>query len=490
MKQLLFVMMATLSASAFSQLIPLKTVPLATGQQFLFHPAENGTIGGVTLALEDSLADPYHNPATGALMSGIRVFASPLYYGIGLERGRGGGSSGITFPLGISFRTGNFFGGMTWARQSISLNDERGSMPVLMYVTPLSRPTRDHDNTYTFGMFGVSIPGTAYSLGVSAQWADLNAVEGVQYLYTNAGDLWQKGTLSEYRVGLRGEWEGERVVELLVAHQRTDIEHGWGNPIYSYPMPWDGTFIPMPGRLNIEKDQARGYAFSASYRQPVTSTLDAGALLVVELKTYPKIPNYELMNIPRDPGDSHALNFGLGLANNNGKSILGIDLIYEPAFSETWAEADGSEWLPDGRRMMIGDRTVTNTFDFYNYIARLGLRSAVHDLGIGVSLHRIKYYMKQTNYIMGTRRSQKEQWTEVTVSLGFGFDVFGGHVKYLGLFSMGTGRPGVTTMMNFGITRATFAENATTFLIAPSGPLSLDEAWTGAHQISFVIQLP
>lgn len=483
-------MMATVTASAFSQLIPLKTVPLATGQQFLFHPAENGTIGGVTIALEDSLADPYHNPATGVNMSGMRVFTSPLYYGIGLARGRNVGSSGMTFPLGMSFRTGNFFGGMTWARQSISLEDQWRSMPVPTYFTSQSSPTRDHDNTYTFGMFGVSIPGTAFSVGVSAQWADLNAIEGVQYLYANAGDLWQKGTLADYRLGLRGEWEGERVVELLVAHQRTDIEHGWNNPLYWYTDPLaSDVIVPMPGR-NIEKDQARGYAFSASYRQPLTATLDAGALLVMELKTYPKIPNYQLMNIPRDPGDSHALNFGLGLANNDGRTVLGIDLIYEPAFSETWAEADGSEWLPDGRLLMIGDRTVTNTFDFYNYVARLGLRSAVRDVGIGVALHRIKYYMKQSNHIMGTRRSQKEQWTEVTISLGFGFDAFGGHVKYLGLFSTGTGRPGVTSVISTAVARTSFTDNATTFLIAPSGPLSLDEAWTGAHQISFVIQLP
>ncbi|MEX1139800.1 MAG: hypothetical protein WEF53_10705 [Bacteroidota bacterium] len=487
MKRILFVMMATLTASAFSQLIPLKTVPLATGQQFLFHPAENGTIGGITLALDDSLADPYHNPATGATLNGIRVFTSPLYYGIGLNRGQSGGSSGLTFPLGMSFRTGNFFGGMTWARQNISLDESHPPTFGLHNFLPpnFSQPTRDNANTYTFGMFGFAIPGTAYSVGVSAQWADLNAIDGVQYLYSNAYDLIQKGTITEYRLGLHGAWEGGRVLDLLVAHQSTDMEHGRPNVIF---YPWDGMpYMPNP-RYTIEHDQSHGFAFEASYREPVTATLNAGVIMVLDLKTYPKIPNYQLMNIPRDPGDSHAWNFGFGLANNNGKSILGFDVIYEPAFSETWAEADGSQRFPDGRMIMLGDRTVTNTFDFYNHVVRVGLRSVVRDIGIGVSFHRFKYYMRQANHILGTSRRQKEQWTEVTLSLGFGFDVFGGHVKYLGLFTTGAGRPGVTTPWNGG-PRTTLLDTAS-FMVAPSGQLSLDEAWTGVHQISFVIQLP
>lgn len=482
-------MMVTLTGTTFAQLIPLKTIPLATGHQFLLHPAENGSMGGVSLALDDSLADLYHNPATGVNSNGIRVFTSPVYYGIGLDRGRSGGSSGLTFPLGMSFRTGNFFGGMTWARQSISLDESRPPTFGIGNVirSSLSHSNRGNANTYTFGMFGFVIPGTAYSVGVSARWADLNAIDGVQYLYSNTFDLIQEGTITEYRLGLRGAWEGGRVLDLLVAHQSTDMEHGRPGVIY---YPWDTMpYIPNP-QYTIEQDQSHGFAFEASYREPVTATLSVGATMALDLKTYPKIPNYQLMNIPRDPGDSHAWNFGFGLANNNGKAILGFDVIYEPAFSETWAEADGSEWVPEGRMITVGDRTVTNTFDFYNHIIRAGVRSAVRDIGIGISIHRIKYYMRQTNSIFGTSRRQKEQWTELTVSMGFGFDMFGGHVKYLGLFSTGTGRPGVTTIVNSGIASPAYMENATTFLIAPSGALSLDEAWTGVHQLSFVIQLP
>jgi hypothetical protein len=374
---------------------------------------------------------------------------------------------------------------MIWARQSISFDDSPGFMGGI-FPSFNSKTTDDYANTYTFGMFGYAIPGTGFSMGASARWADLSAIEGVQYLYSNSFDLQQKGTIREYRLGVRGEWAGERVVEVLVAHQKTEMEHGRSRPIY---YPWEGDLLYSNPGDYIEEDQSQGFALEFSYRQPVASTLTAGALLVLDLKSYPKIPNYQLVNIPRDPGDSRAWNIGFGVSNNDGKSILGLDVIYEPAFSETWAEADGTEFVPAGRMIMVGSRTIENTFDFYNHIIRLGIRSAVRDLGIGVSLHSYKYYMKQVNHILETSRRQKEEWTEVTVTLGFGFDLFGGHVKYLGLFTTGTGRPGVTSPQGSISPRATF-DTAASFMVAPSGQLSLDEAWTGVHQLSFVIQLP
>lgn len=475
-------MMVVLTGTAFSQIIPLKTVPLATGEQFLIHPSINRTMGGVSLALDDSLSDQYHNPAAGVLVNGIGIFASRLYYAIGLNEGRSGGSSGSTFPLGMSFRRGDFFGGLIWARQALSKGDSPGYMGFpRLHSKTISQPVEEFANTYTYGMFGFKMPGTSFSAGVSARWSDLNAMEGVQYLYPNASDLWQKGSITEYRAGVRSEWEGERVLEFLFAHQSTDMKHGYNRQPIS--LPWDGTMIPVP-RDVTEEDQSNGYALEASYRQSVTKLLHAGAVLAVDIKTYPKIPNYQLMNIPRDPGHSVAWNFGFGLANIGEKSVLGLDIIYEPAVSETWADAASPIITDGGRTIAIGGRTVENAFDFYNHIIRFGLRSAIHDIGIGLSLHRIKYYLRQTDHIQETMRRQKEQWTEVTLSLGFGFDVFGGHVKYLGLFTTGTGRPGVDQPMALG------QFDSASFLIAPSGPLTLNEAWTGTHQFSFILSLP
>ncbi|MBI4417278.1 MAG: hypothetical protein HY563_00785 [Ignavibacteriales bacterium] len=70
------------------------------------------------------------------------------------------------------------------------------------------------------------------------------------------------------------------------------------------------------------------------------------------------------------------------------------------------------------------------------------------------------------------------------MSIGFGFDVLGGRVKYLGLADFGTGRPGVIA----GWTNRTAFDAAMDFLVAPSGSIVLDDAVTISHQISFIVE--
>ena len=41
-----------------AQVIPLKTVPVATGDQFLLLPSQRLGMGGVSIALDDALLDP------------------------------------------------------------------------------------------------------------------------------------------------------------------------------------------------------------------------------------------------------------------------------------------------------------------------------------------------------------------------------------------------------------------------------------------------
>lgn len=472
-----------LSPSAFSQLIPLKTIPLATGEQFLIFPSVNRAIGGTTLALSDSLSDPFDNPASGGLISGIQVFAAPSYYGIGLNRGRAGGSSAQTFPFGLLFRSGDVFGGMALARQTISLDEQNTPVFNTGFFNTVPQQ-KEMTNSYTFGILGVRIPESSFSVGVSAFWSDLNALEGVQYLYSTPNDdLWQRGSMSVYRLGLRGEWDNERVLEVLFAYQETEMKHGYS--LISFPMPWDSWIVPRVVE-HIEEDQSNGYAFSTNYRQAISEKFHAGAMIGFDVRSYPKIPNYELMSIPRDPGTSLAWNLGIGLVSPGPKAIGAIDVIYEPASSETWAEATAPITTPSGGRISVGGRTVENEFDFYNYIVRAGVRSAVRDIGVGVSLHRYKYYLRQINHITEQLRRQREEWSEWTFSLSFGFDLFGGHVKYLGLFTVGSGRPSVEPRR---VLTTSAMDRLSTFLVAPSGPLTLNEAWTGTHQVSFVVHL-
>src|SRR6267142_7104677 len=76
---------------AVAQLIPIKTLPIAQGDQFQIFPSDNLGLGGVSIALPDLLGDPFTNPATTARLRGSRFFSAPTVYS--LSDNAGGGRS-------------------------------------------------------------------------------------------------------------------------------------------------------------------------------------------------------------------------------------------------------------------------------------------------------------------------------------------------------------------------------------------------------------
>src|SRR3712207_9208274 len=50
-------------STAAAQLISIKTVPVAEGDQFGFFPSANLGMAGLSIALNDTLLDPFGNPA-------------------------------------------------------------------------------------------------------------------------------------------------------------------------------------------------------------------------------------------------------------------------------------------------------------------------------------------------------------------------------------------------------------------------------------------
>src|SRR5207302_2230937 len=89
-------------------------------------------------------------------------------------------------------------------------------------------------------------------------------------------------------------------------------------------------------------------------------------LATVNRMSHPKLPEYELANvpaIPRDPGHSSAYNVGLGLSKIRGPLTFGIDAIYEPIWSYTWADAASPVVTATGDTIPVGGRTVENHLD-------------------------------------------------------------------------------------------------------------------------------
>ena len=75
---LLATLLVAIPSTARAQLIPVKTVPLAQADQFQIFPSRAAGMGGVSIALTDTLYDLSLNPATGGRLTAGRVFGSPF----------------------------------------------------------------------------------------------------------------------------------------------------------------------------------------------------------------------------------------------------------------------------------------------------------------------------------------------------------------------------------------------------------------------------
>lgn len=475
-------------SNATGQIIPIKTVPLATGSQFSIFPSANIASGGLSVAAEDELSDPFTNPAKGFSMNGMRVLSAPQMYSVSIQRGTSEGS-GFSLPLGVLAKHGDFFGGLYWARQQLS--SERNSASG---ITPpssgsLTGMTDDpENNTYTFAMLGTTIPGTEIAVGASALWGDLNSVEGVNLLFPRSPKVLQNGTLTHYRIGVMRTMESDRQFDAVIVRS-------------IFKMRYDVASVATTGigqtttvQFNPEYDQTNLWGLQIRYTHSLENNWRVGALVTTNWKEHPKIPNYDLMSIPRDPGNSTAYNLGLGLVRSRDRSFFGADLIYEPIETATWAEADQSIRLANGDIFPAGMKTVENFFNFSNWIARFGFRagSDTSSFQAGCQRHAINYDLEQINHLQRSKRSQHESWVEWTISGGYGFSIGPVRILYTVLLTTGTGQPTVVSAGWTGTARSDASADlyAGDFLPAPSGSLNVRKAlvWTHLVSVSYRIE--
>ena len=110
----------TLPARSGAQVIAIKTVPVATGDQFLILPSERLGMGGVSIALDDMLLDPFVNPAKGALIEESVFLGTPTFYGISNANG-----SGRSLPVTALFRSDGGFGAISFALQQLESGQQQ-----------------------------------------------------------------------------------------------------------------------------------------------------------------------------------------------------------------------------------------------------------------------------------------------------------------------------------------------------------------------------
>jgi len=196
------------------------------------------------------------------------------------------------------------------------------------------------------------------------------------------------------------------------------------------------------------------------------------------------------VNIPRDPGYSTAFDFGLGIAKVLGPTTFGMDIVYEPAWSSTWAKAAARTPTADGDTIPAGGKTIENEFAFSNAFVRVGVSHVVGpaSLQLGVQVRAYDYHLDQWDNVADDFRRQDEQWMEWAPSWGLALRFPGIELRYFGRVTTGTGRPGVA-WTGATLARAEIAALANDIVVPPGGPLTLQDVSVVTHQVSVAIPI-
>src|SRR2546428_8736528 len=102
----LSVVLWAVAGSASAQSIPIHTVPLVPADQFDIFPSLTLAMGGVSIAVPDTLNDPFVNPAKGARLRAARFFSAPTFYSVSHDAG-----AGPTLPLAVFSTAGTWYAG-------------------------------------------------------------------------------------------------------------------------------------------------------------------------------------------------------------------------------------------------------------------------------------------------------------------------------------------------------------------------------------------
>jgi hypothetical protein len=390
---------------AAGQLVTPKTIPVFQGDQFDIYPSRRWGMAGVSIALDDTLRDPFTNPAKSRRVRENAVFALPYFHSISGHRG-----GGKSVPIGGRWSSGDWSGSAVGVIQQL----DRAGAGCCATVTD-----RNANNEYFAGSVARQV-GSGVSLGGGLTYAGLGAIDGVDLLYAGSDTIQQDGSVVDLRLGLLKEWSGGRAFEVMLLHNRTAMSHD----VHFSTWRWDsGGRIPITvSRWDHEKDRTNIWGIHTEYTRPLGQEgWRLGWLATANRLTHPKIPNYVLQNIPRDPGTTYGFNVGVGIGKVAGPLSFGLDVVLEPMSAETWADLPRDTIGVGGRLIKAGQRTIENAFRFSNRKLRLGVSrdvrlaadtSATLGVQVGLSLTGINYTLRQTNHVADSFRRQRESWME------------------------------------------------------------------------------
>lgn len=423
--------------TAQAQLIPIKTAPVAEGDQFGFLPSANLGMGGVSIAIPDTLLDPFMNPAKAARVRRGHFFGSPSFYSFSQRAG-----SGRTLPLGALLRSGSLFGGLTIAVQEINpptLDNGFGPVQTTRFAaessfvnSPPAGP-QSHSNKYASAMFGGVIPKHNLSLAVSAFWSGLKGIDGVDQMYAGSQGVTQSGDALDVRFGMLKEWESKQSFEAVLVHNRLGVTHD----VNYLDFFWDPGARQVLQRTRVVQDAERTNTtgLHLEYERPLAdSGWRIGALLTANRVSQPLAAQYDITDVPRDPGRSAAFNVGLGVSKSQGPTTFGVDAIYEPIWSHTRSDVTENRFRFSNSILRAG---VSRDFELSAY------KNSSLRLQLGVQLRSIHYWVDEYNDQQPPVFDLQENWKEWANTWGASFRFPEVEVHYRFRSMSGAGRPGL-----------------------------------------------
>ncbi|MBA3670668.1 MAG: hypothetical protein H0W68_01420 [Gemmatimonadaceae bacterium] len=467
-----------LSGAARAQLVTPRTLPVFQDEQFDIYPTSRPGLAGVSIALDDTLADPFTNPAKATRLRGVTIIGAPYSHAVSDRKG-----GGRTLPIGLVASNGRWSGVALGAIQQL---DRAG---VAQFNAPSSKRTAS--NQYiTASLARRTTDGL--SIGASGYRASLGAMDGVDLLYAGADRIEQEGSVTDVRIGAVQEWAPGHALELVVLHNSTNMTHDVHYTDFFFNQ--QTRVATTTSRSEVNPDRTQIWGVHTEYTQPVGSEgWRLGALATANHLLHPKIPNYSLQNLPRDPGTTTAFNLGFGAAHIGGATTFALDVIAEPMTSDTYAEAAAPVTAAGGAQIPVGGKTVENAFIFSNSRIRVGVghdfitESAKHGgltLNLGLAVYSISYRLTQRNNLLNTVRKQNEGWAEWTPQLGLRYRSRELELSYAYMRNCGNES---CAPMGDRVTLQGAAVSSGGIIAAPSSPLFLRSGQETSHRLTIAI---
>ena len=468
-----------------AQSISPRTVPVQMSQQFDIIPSDRAAMGRVSIALDDALLDPFVNPAKATRLKAGTLSVAPYFHSQSESRG-----GGRTFPISGIATTGKWaFGGLFALQQ---LDRTR-----LSWNAPLSEQSAS--NQYVTGMIARRLGG-GFAVGASAYVATLEAEQGIDQLYSGSDRILQEGSAGDARVGVTRQWGQGQNFEVILLRSRFDMTHDvhWAG-FRQFTAP--GVFTQVPERTEHNRDHTTTWGAHSEYSKPVGAEgWKLGVLGTVNRLSHPKIPDYrinDVITVPRDPGHTWAYNAGVGMSRAFGSATFGFDVVMEPMYSTTWAEAERDTVTPRGVTIPKGGHTVDNRFRFSNSLLRFGFEhmapptdSATHfGVQFGLGVNSIRYRLWQTDQVRDASRVQREQWMEWTPSLGFKLRGAGYEIRYALSMTCGAGGECMPCVLGCGDDVTVAAPNSGGVIAAPTAALRFNGGRVTTQRLTISLRI-